>query len=341
MEPLPTNETGLTGDGLADRPAGQAPIQDQGRSLWSDAWRRIFRDRMAILCLAIILIYSLIAVGVGIYETVAEHSGGKYQTFTEMANYPKKERSPLDLWNPALGDRSWLDVLGTDWAGRSILLKTIFGVKVSMAVGLMANLIAIPLGLLLGAIAGYYGRWIDNIVVFVFSTLSCIPGIILLIALKFAFKGVTFLGLDLSGIHGVYIALGIMSWIGTCRLIRAETMKVRELDYVTAARAIGRPGFMILLRHVVPNVFHIGIIQFSLGFVGAVGAEVTLSYLGLGVAVGTPSWGGMINEARMDLFAGRWWELTSAVSAMFILVLALNIFGDRLRDALDPRLKNV
>ncbi len=341
MEPLPSDEATITGDGLTGRPAGQAPIQDEGRSLWSDAWRRIFHDRAALACLAIILLYTLVAIGVGVYETVAAYSHGKYPTFTEMADYSKTERSPADYWNPNVPNRAWTDILGTDWAGKSVLMKTLFGVRVSMTVGLMANIIAIPLGLLLGAIAGYYGRWADHVIVFLFSTLSCIPGIILLIALKYAFKGVTFLGLDLSGIHGVYVALGITGWIGTCRLIRAETMKIRELDYVTAARAIGRPGFTILLRHVLPNVVHIGIINFSLGFVGAVSAEVILSYLGLGVSVGTASWGDMINGARMDLFAGRWWELTSAVGAMFILVLALNIFGDRLRDALDPRLKNV
>ena len=176
------------------------------------------------------------------------------------------------------------------------------------------------------------------------STLSAIPGIILLIAIKFAFHNVhiRFLGLDvdLGGIHGLYVALGVTSWIGTCRLVRAEVMKIRELDYVLAARATGRNSMAILFRHAIPNVMHIGIINFSLGFVGAVQAEVILSYLGLGVAVGTPSWGTMIDSARTDLFAGRWWELTAAVTAMFILVLALNIFGDRLRDALDPRLKN-
>jgi peptide/nickel transport system permease protein len=118
-------------------------------------------------------------------------------------------------------------------------------------------------------------------------------------------------------------------------------MKLRELDYVVAARAIGRRDLTILLRHILPNVFHIGIINFSLGFVGAVTAEVILSYLGLGVGSGVPSWGTMIDAARMDLVVGRWWELTAAVSAMFILVLALNIFGDRLRDALDPKLRNV
>jgi len=197
------------------------------------------------------------------------------------------------------------------------------------------------MGLILGSVAGFYGRKVDAVIVWMFSTLNSIPGIILLIAMKYAFKGVTVLGLDLTGIHGIYLALGLISWTGTCRLVRAETMKIRELDYVLGARAIGTSRPMILLRHVLPNVVHLGIINFSLGFVGAIKAEVMLSYLGLGVTGGTASWGRMINSARQDLFIGRWWELTAAVAAMFVLVLALNIFGDRLRDALDPKLRNV
>ena len=120
--------------------------------------------------------------------------------------------------------------------------------------------------------------------------------------------------------------------------MRAETLKTRELDYVLAARASGRRGFPILLRHILPNVMHIGIINFSLGFVGAIAAEVTLSYLGLGIP-GAPSWGQMISGAQMGLVVGRWWQITAAGGAMFVIVLALNIFGDRLRDAFDPRLR--
>lgn len=313
----------------------QSERPQAGRSLWADAWRRLRRDRGAMLCLAVIALYALVALAVAGYDAVVEWGWFPNLTsFSSMENAARKNLAPS--WNQG----PWY-VLGADWQGRSILLKTILGAKVSLAVGLMSNLIAVPLGMMLGALAGFYGRRTDSVIVWLYSTLASIPGIIMLIAIKFAFKGRTLMGLNLDGVHGVYIALGVISWIGTCRLVRAEVMKARELDYVLAARAIGRHEFMILLRHVLPNVLHIGIISFSLGFVGAVQAEVILSFLGLGVEVGTPSWGSMINGARMDLFAGRWWELTAAVAAMFFLVLALNIFGDRLRDALDPRLRNV
>jgi peptide/nickel transport system permease protein len=320
--------------GPAQPVAAAAPPQDvrAGRSLWGDARRRIVRDPVAMICLGVIVLYALIAVGAAVYEIVAEHVEG-VQTFLEMAD-PQRRNQPPSL-------ESWQGLLGTDWAGKSVLIKTLLGAKLSMSVGLISNVIAVPIGMLLGALAGLYGRHTDAVIVWLFSTLASIPGIILLIAIKAAFQGVEVLGLDLGGIYGVYIALGVINWIGVCRLVRAETRKLRELDYVLAARAAGRGRFAILLRHVLPNVTHLGIIRFSLGFVAAVQSEVILSYLNLGVKVGTTSWGTMINNAQMDLIVGRWWELTSAVVAMFLLVLALNIFGDRLRDALDPRLRNV
>jgi peptide/nickel transport system permease protein len=236
-------------------------------------------------------------------------------------------------------------LLGTDAFGRSVLVKTLLGARVSMTVGFFSNIIAVPLGMLLGAIAGYYGRRTDDAIVWFYSTLASIPGLILLIALKFAFQErILFEGtpvaMDLDGIVGVILVLGITSWIGTCRIVRAETMKLKELDYVLAAWAAGRNSFAILFRHILPNLMHIGIISFSLGFVSAISAEVILSFLNIGV-MDMPSWGKMINEARMDMVVGRWWELTSAVGATFLIVLAWNIFGDRLRDALDPRLKGL
>ncbi len=293
-----------------------------GRSLWSDAVRRLKRDPAAMICLGIIAFYVAVAL------------------ISPLAFAGWKESYDYDNINAAPSGEYWL---GTDVFGRSVLQKTFLGARTSMTVAFMANIIAVPLGMLLGAIAGYYGGWIDDAIVWLFTTLASIPGIIRLIAIRFAFMDKvlfegTWFAIDLDGIAGLYIALGVMTWIGTCRLVRAETMKIRQLDYVLAARAIGTPGLPTLLRHVIPNVLHIGIIQFSLGFYGAIMSEVTLSYLGLGVKR-LPSWGKMIDAAKMDLVVGRWWEITAAVVATFFIVLAWNIFGDRLRDALDPKLR--
>jgi peptide/nickel transport system permease protein len=294
-----------------------------GRGLWSDAARKIRRDKAATACLAVICLYAAVAI---ISPWALPGWAGSF-------NYDNVNQPPSANY-----------VLGTDGFGRSVMQETLLAANTSMTVAFMSNVIAVPLGMLLGAIAGYYGGWVDDAIVWLFTTLASIPGIIRLIAIKFAFTGKvlfagTWFAVNLDGMAGLYLALGVMSWVGTCRLVRAETMKIRQLDYCLAARSIGTGRFAILLRHVMPNVAHVGIINFSLGFQGAVTAEVILSYLGLGVK-DAPSWGRMVDAGKMDLVVGRWWELAAAVGATFIITLAWNIFGDRLRDALDPKLRN-
>jgi len=293
-----------------------------GRSLWADAARKIGRDIPAMICLGVIVLYAVLAISAGFM----------YPDWSAQVDYERIHQAPSDEF--------WM---GTDEFGRSVVEKTILGAKLSMTVGFMANIIAIPLGMFLGAVAGYYGGWLDDAIVWFYTTLASIPGLIRVIAISFAFQGVvlfegTAMEMDFSGATSIVLALSISGWIGTCRLVRAETMKLRELDYVLASRAAGRGGVPILLYHIIPNVMHLGIINFSLGFIGAIKAEVALTYLGLGVT-GQPSWGQMINVAEMGLVVGRWWQITAAAAAMFVLVLALNIFGDRLRDALDPKLR--
>ena len=294
-----------------------------GRGLWADAVRRLARNKVAVVCFAVICIYALIAVGAPFV----------FAGWSDSYDYDNINARP-----------SRAEPFGTDEFGRSILQKTLLGASTSMTVGFFANIVAVPFGIALGAIAGYYGGWIDDIIVWLYTTMACIPGLIRLLALKFAFQGKvlfreTWLETDMDGMAGLCIIMATVSWIGTCRLVRAETMKLRELDYVLAARASGRGGLAILLRHIVPNLLHIGIINFSLGFIGAIKFEVFLSFLNLGVP-DRPSWGKMINAAKMNLVVGRWSEIIAATGAMFIIVLAWNLFGDRLRDALDPRLKN-
>jgi len=294
-----------------------------GRSLWSDAARKLRRDRAAVVCFAVICLYAAVAIA----------APWVLSGWAGSSNYDNINQPPSAEY-----------ILGTDIFGRSVFQETLLAANTSMTVAFMANVIAVPLGMLLGAIAGYYGGWVDDAIVWLFTTLASIPGIIRLVAIKFAFAGKvllpgTWFAMDLDGMAGLYIALGVMSWVGTCRLVRAETMKIRQLDYCLAARSIGTGSLTTLLRHVLPNVAHIGIINFSLGFQGAITAEVILSYLGLGVK-NAPSWGRMVDAGKMDLVVGRWWELAAAVGATFIIVLVWNIFGDRLRDALDPKLRN-
>lgn len=225
----------------------------------------------------------------------------------------------------------WFDYpMGTDFLCRDVFKRVLHGTRIAMSVGLVSCIIAIPIGAFFGALAGFYGGLVDEMIVLVYSTVASIPGLLLLLA---------FVMVVGKGIIGVYIALGMTSWVSLCRLVRGEFIKHKEREYVVAARSLGATDFSCIFKHILPNVFHILIINFSLRFVYAVQSEVILSYLGVGVN-DQPSWGVMINDAKLELARGVWWQLAAATGAMFMIVLALNIFGDILRDALDPKLRN-
>jgi peptide/nickel transport system permease protein len=223
-------------------------------------------------------------------------------------------------------------LLGTGRVGGDILFKALKGVRTALIIGGLTTLIAIPFAILFGAVAGFFGGWVDDVIVYIYSTLASIPGILLIVAFILLFE---------RGLFQLCIIMGITSWTGLCRLLRAETLKLRELDYVEAAEAVGVSRAKILLRHIIPNLMHIVLISFILRFSGLVMSEAVLSYIGVGVGPETGSWGNMINAARFEF--GRepmvWWNLLASFIFMFGLVLPVNIFGDAARDALDPRLR--
>lgn len=218
--------------------------------------------------------------------------------------------------------------LGTDFLGRDVFARAVQGCKVAMLVGFFAASISTGIGLVLGAIAGFFGGILDDLVVWFYSTLESIPYILLISAFAFI------LG---QGIENLYLALGITGWVKMCRLTRGEFLKHRNRDYVSAAQALGVAPLSVAFKHIMPNVLHLAYIQFSLTFVFAIKIEVILSYLGLGVEPGTPSWGLMINDAKAELTRGVWWNLFAASAFMFVLILSVNLLSDGLRQRLDPR----
>ena len=218
-------------------------------------------------------------------------------------------------------------LLGTDILGRDVFMQTLKGARVALLIGGLTSLIVIPLALLFGVSAGYFGGRIDDVVFFVMSTLASMPSILLLIAL------IMVLG---RGPVQVCVALGVTSWVGFCRISRGETLKLRELDYVQAARALGASEWRIVLRHILPNLMHLVVITFVLLFSGTVLSEAILAFLGIGI---DGSWGQMIDQARDELARDPIiaWNLASASAALFGLILSVNLVGDAIRDILDPR----
>lgn len=222
--------------------------------------------------------------------------------------------------------------LGTDRQGRSILFRALYSTKVAVQIGVVAALISVILGTLLGAAAGYFGGWVDHLVVWLYSTFSSIPWIVLLMVLASMFRGGSLDGTLIP----VYAAFCMSFWISPCRVVRGEVMKLKELEYVQAASAIGYGRMRILIKHIIPNTAHLMFINFSLLFIGAIKAEVILSFLGLGVK-NEPSWGVMINQAKAEVLNGFFWQIGAATAFMVVLVLAFNILSDALQDAFDPK----
>ena len=226
---------------------------------------------------------------------------------------------------------SWQRWLGTDRQGRSILARAIASIEVAMAVGLVAGITAVLVGTLLGSVAGFFRGRVDDAVVWLYSTIESIPYLLLLLVLSYSAAHV--FG---RGVITVHVAFAATFWTGPCRVIRGEVIKLREADFVTAARALGASPLRVLARHVVPNVLHLAFIYFSLVFIGAIKSEVILSFLGLGVQ-DQPSWGIMIDQSRAELATDFYWQIGAATAFMFVLVLAFNVFTDALQDALDPK----
>lgn len=280
-------------------------------SLWQDAYHRLSQNKTAMVCLVIIALYIAMAI-LALLGLLASD----YATVNSDNAF-------------ALPSSEYL--FGTDFFGRSVLSRAIHGTITALTVGFFSAVIALVIGVSLGAIAGYFGGWVDDSITWLYTTLDSIPYILLLASFQFAMG---------PGLINVFVALGLTSWVSLARLIRGEVMKQKEKEYVEAARSIGASNARRIFNHILPNVMHLGLIQFGLIFVSAIKTEVILSFLGLGVAVGTPSWGAMINDARQELQGGNWQNLVAATIFMFGLVISVNLFNDALRDALDPKLKN-
>jgi len=217
---------------------------------------------------------------------------------------------------------------GTDELGRDILSRTIYGARISMLVGSCVVLTSLSVGLIIGSIAGYYGGGIDRFVnVVLMNAFLSFPGILIAIAFV-AFRG--------PGIFNLVVALSIGGWVGYARLVRGQVLAAREREFVEAARALGASDFRIIVRHILPNIIQPVIVQAAIGMAGAILAEATMSFLGLGVPPPSASWGAMLNDGRGYLFSAPHLVLFPAAAVM-LAVLSFNFIGDALRDYLDPR----
>ena len=240
----------------------------------------------------------------------------------------RQDPNAIDLIN-LLDPPSLAHWLGTDVQGRDVWARLVYGARVSLAVGLVSQTIAVSLGISLGLLAGYYRGWIDEVVMRLADVTLAFPTLLLLIAMSAAFQ---------PSMSVVFITIGVVGWAGIARLVRGQVLVVRDLEYVQAARSLGARGPRIMLRHVLPNVVGPVVIAATLGVAGAIMAEAALSFLGLGIQPPTASWGSMIADGRdLDQLRNAPWTSLAPGLAIGAAVLGFNLLGDALRDALDPR----
>ena len=301
-------------------------------------FRRLLQQRFALSSLMVCMLF----LGIAVY-------GEAYSIYCNMHRIePIYNREHPEIRNMPPSREHWL---GTDYLGRDVLCRAFFATRTAVKVGLVASLISAVVGVGLGLAAGYYGGIMDDIAVWVYSTFASMPTLLFILAFSLLVsKGFLFAPLDAvfqsmasalntePGMMAVYLGIGLTGWVALCKVVRAETMRLREMQYVTAAKSLGVSNFRIMMRHILPNLMHLVIIYFTMRFAFAIMTEVIVSYLGMGVQF-EPSWGVMISSGQGQLWRGIWWEVGAATGFMFILVLALNLLGDALRDALDPRLK--
>ncbi len=256
----------------------------------------------------------------------------------------------LVLLVPALVLSGGYHVLGTDKVGNDVFYQALKSIRTSLVIGTVTTLVLLPLGIALGIMAGYFRGWVDDVIQYLYTTLNSIPGVLLIAASVLMMQVVidrhpewfaTAAHRADAKLLVLCAILGLTSWTGLARLLRGETLKLSELEYIQAAHALGVRGSRVISRHILPNVAHIVIIAMVMDFSGLVLAEAVLSYVGVGVDPSTSSFGTMINSARMEMSREPvvWWALATAFGFMFVLVLAANLLADAVRDGFDPRVR--
>ncbi|MGA2551018.1 MAG: ABC transporter permease [Burkholderiaceae bacterium] len=337
----------------------ESPEDSAVTGIWREAWTRLAAEKLGMAALIVVAAYllmvGLVALGL-IASDWATERGAHYANpsfigpapdeleAVEPPGGPLLDLSPVDPLAPHYGDIDRRETLlktvvqprvqtlpfGGDRYGRDVLKKAIKGSEVSIAVGLASALMATLIGSVLGAFAGFYGGRVGDFLEWLYNVFTSVPSILLI----FAFAAV--MG---RGVESVIFILGLTGWTGMYRLLRAEYIKHASRDYVRAAQAIGASRLARMFVHILPNVFHVILVQLSLNVVAFIKAEVILSFLGLGVPVDSVSWGTMLNEAQTELILGKWWQLVAATVLMATFVTAFSILTDTLRDALDPRMR--
>ncbi|MHB8354216.1 MAG: ABC transporter permease [Burkholderiales bacterium] len=333
--------------------------------LWTLAWRRLQHDRVGMVALVVVGCYLFVVFlalmgwvatdwnrEVGVNYAPPVFLAADQDETAQPSVLDKAPAGPVPLYglqDPLAAELVLIQaastgtddlaetprrlslLLGGDKWGHDVLTKVIKGSETSILVGLVSAFLATLLGTVMGAVAGYFGRWVDDLFNWLYGVFTAIPYLLLVFAIAAV--------LQQKGVVTLVLILGLTGWTGVFRLVRAEYLKHKAREYVLAAGAMGASHVRRMFVHILPNTSHVILVQLSQNVVGFIKSEVILSFLGFGVPVDVVSWGSMLNEAQNELILGKWWQLAAAGVAMAILVTAFSMLTDALRDALDPKLK--
>jgi ABC-type dipeptide/oligopeptide/nickel transport system permease subunit len=331
--------------------------------LYRDAFKRLKRDPLVVVCLGIIVLTIILAV-LTFFSGIVDPASEVFESKDEVTQLDRSYHPPTLVM--AFGDYSglqsklqtqethdrldkvfegglfskaaWHLPFGADKSGRNVLAMVLHGLRWAFIIGLVTTVISIALAVPIGAVAGFFGGRVDDVIVWFYTTLASVPFLLLLIAILSA---IPVESRAEFGMWAVLVVIGLVTWIGLARLVRAEFMKHKQREYVQACRALGYGNGRIIFGHILPNVSHIVIISFTIGFISSVTIEVFLTFVGVGASTEDMTWGRIITNAKTELSRDPsvWWPLAAATVMLFVLSLAFSIFGDALRDALDPKLK--
>lgn len=286
-----------------------------GGSLWFEAWLRFRRNKLAMAGLVMVVTVVLVAI-----------FAAWISPYDPLKQLIWSEGKAVRLASPSM--KHWF---GTDLYGRDILSRIFFGARISLQIGIFAMLVSLFVGITLGALAGYMGKWVDDLISWVINVVFAFPFLLFVLAVVSVFKN--------PSLVVIYVAIGMVNWVSIARVVRAQFISLREREFVEAARALGIPQWRIIFVHILPNALAPVIIQATLGMGSIIMTEAGLAFLGFGAQPPTPSWGLMISEGQKYLGQGQWWWAVFPGLAIMYTVLAFNFLGDGFRDALDVRLK--
>jgi len=320
--------TTTPGRTAAERSSDLNVLVRKQRSLWQDAWYRLLRNKAAVVGMVIVVIFMVVAII------------SPFLTQWGILHDPLKQDTPNSLMEPLWTQSQFTNSnypLGSDQLGRDILTRLLWSTQISMLVGFVPVAIIFLMGVSIGLAAGYYGGWVDNLLMRITDVIYAFPDLLFLFIIMATLRN-TALGDIQGGLLLIFVAIAIVNWVGMARLVRGQVLSLKEREFIEAARAIGAKPKRIMVRHLFPNLLAPVIVSVAFGIPNAMLAEAVLSFYGIGIKPPTPSWGVMINEG-FTVFSTTAWPVLLPAMCISIVMLAFTFLGDGLRDALDPRMK--